>query len=259
MTLPVFLLRDISDKNDTFPSTQGQLYTLPSSVAQHALKSMRMNDGEQLGISNGCGRIAVATIVDASTGSVRIDQIDEQKAPDIKLGLIQALAKSGRDEQAIEMATEIGVDSIMPWQSQRSIVQWKGNKAAKALNKWVDVVVSATQQSRRSFMPNVLEMKTTKQLIPWVKETVECGDIVLVLHQDATDTWIECEEHVRAAQSPCTVWVVVGPEGGISDEEVREFANAGAHVCVIGHNILRASSAGSVALALLSRVLERYA
>ena len=188
-----------------------------------------------------------------------IEAIDQIEVPRVKLGLIQALAKSGRDEQAIEMATEIGVDSVMPWQSQRSIVQWKGNKAEKALRKWKDVLVSATEQSRRALLPQLESMKTTKQLVEWTKQATEAGDIVAVLHQDATDTWSRIEEHVKSLNTECTIWVVVGPEGGISDDEVAQLTAAGAHVCVIGSNILRASSAGSVALTLLSRVLERYA
>lgn len=138
-------------------------------------------------------------------------------------------------------------------------MQWKGNKAEKALRKWKDVLVSATEQSRRALLPQLESMKTTKQLVEWTKQATEAGDIVAVLHQDATDTWSRIEEHVKSLNTECTIWVAVGPEGGISDDEVAQLTAAGAHVCVIGSNILRASSAGSVALTLLSRVLERYA
>ena len=256
MTLPMFVIRD--DSADNY--TEGTVFTLPPAVAQHAIKSMRLSDGDNLQLTDGRGTRLLATIIDSDSATVNIDEIHRDDTPHVKLGLIQALAKSGRDEQAIEMATEIGVDSIMPWQSHRSIVQWKGNKADKALHKWKDIVMSATEQSRRSTLPEVLPMHTTKQLVTWARERTTAGDIVLVLHQDATDTWDEFEKIVHDNTGiDTTIWVVVGPEGGISDEEVDAFKTAGAHVCVIGHNILRASSAGSVALTLLSRVLGRYA
>lgn len=259
MTLPMFVVRQDIDKPADFPAHSGEQYILPSAISTHALKSMRLGEGEQLCLTDGLGRVATARVSDTAAGTVMIEAIDQIEVPCVKLGLIQALAKSGRDEQAIEMATEIGVDSVMPWQSQRSIVQWKGNKAEKALRKWKDVLVSATEQSRRALLPQLESMKTTKQLVEWTKQATEAGDIVVVLHQDATDTWSRIEEHVKSLNIECTIWVAVGPESGISDDEVAQLTAAGAHVCVIGSNILRASSAGSVALTLLSRVLERYA
>ncbi|TCD55082.1 16S rRNA (uracil(1498)-N(3))-methyltransferase [Alloscardovia theropitheci] len=257
MTLPMFVVRETHDLKfaDAKPQT---LWTLPQPVAQHAIKSMRLSEGDQLQLCDGNGTRVLASIADTTSALVRVESVSHDESPRVKLGLVQALAKSGRDEQAIEMATEIGVDTVIPWQSHRSIVQWKGNKAEKALGKWRDIVLAATEQSRRSFMPEVIAMKTSKQLVSWADERIKERDIVLVLHQDATDTWGEFEAVASQASENSTIWVVVGPEGGISDEEVDALKNVGAHVCVIGHNILRASSAGSVALTLLSRVTGRY-
>lgn len=262
MTLPLFIVYGEGKngaKNDAnLPDTSGATYTLPSAVATHAIKSMRLSVDDELQLSDGQGTRIRAHIIDSAGGVVSVDEIERESAPSVKLGLIQALAKGGRDEQAIEMATEIGVDVVIPWQAHRSIVQWKGSKAAKALSKWKDVLVGATEQSRRAFVPALLELKTTKQLALWLADVVKSGDLVLVLHQDATDTWSQLENAVREVEPGHTVWVVVGPEGGISDEEIALFKDLGAHALVVGKNILRASSAGSVALTLLSRVLGRY-
>ena len=122
MTLPMFVVRQDIDKPADFPAHSGEQYILPSAISTHALKSMRLGEGEQLCLTDGLGRVATARVSDTASGTVMIEAIDQIEVPRVKLGLIQALAKSGRDEQAIEMATEIGVDSVMPWQSQRSIV-----------------------------------------------------------------------------------------------------------------------------------------
>ncbi|OTA25716.1 16S rRNA (uracil(1498)-N(3))-methyltransferase [Alloscardovia macacae] len=249
MTLPQFIIRD--------ELSPGTIFPLPRPVFTHAVKSMRLAAGEQMILSDGEGHRAVVTLLDETSGTVQVGDVEEVDEPEVRLGLIQALAKSGRDEQAIEMATEVGVDAVMPWQAQRSIVQWKGAKAEKALSKWRDLLTAATEQSRRSRMPELLSLHTTKQLISWTRERTEAGDVVLVLHQDATETWGQFEDVVRAVQRG-TIWVVVGPEGGITDDEVAALKDAGAHALVIGQNILRASSAGPVALTLLSRVMGRY-
>ena len=244
---------------EPLPDTVGSQYMLPKTISTHALKAMRVGENEQLQLCDGHGLRILASVVDNSNGVVRVADVMREVQPRIKLGLIQALAKGGRDEQAIEMATEIGVDHVIPWQAQRSIVQWKGNKATKALSKWDDVLISATQQSRRSFVPTLHPMMTTKQLGRWMIDTIHDGDIILVLHQDATVTWSEFEQKIQTVEEGHTIWVVVGPEGGITDDEIELFKNGGAYSCVIGSNILRAASAGPVALTLFSRCLGRYA
>lgn len=275
MTLASFVVFEPSDSSrlthfqgahdHNFPRQSGDVYTLPPAVYQHAIKSMRLSVGEQLMLTDGQGAQAVVTITDEIQGQVVVDSVTVYDIPRIKLGLVQALAKSGRDEQAIEMATEIGVDSVIPWQAHRSIVQWKANKVNKALAKWHDIIVSATEQSRRAVLPQLESVMTSKQLIAWASKRIEDGDMVIILHQDARTSWQECRQKVAQLAHEVsendmhpTIWVVVGPEGGISDEEVEAFYDAGSYPCVIGHNILRASSAGSVALALLSEVVGRY-
>ena len=179
-----------------------------------------------------------------------------------RLALIQALAKTGHDEQAIDMATQIGVDQVVPWQADRSIAKWKVGRTDK---KWNSVLDAATEQSRRAFKPQLEACASSKEVVAICRRACVHGDVVIVLHQDATDTWSGVEEKVaqlveRTLQDgrPRTVSVVVGPEGGISEQEVADFVKAGAVSCVLGRNILRAATAGPVALSLLSRVLGRY-
>lgn len=271
MTAPLFLVEP-SDLPQTVSA--GEALTVPASVARHAFKSMRLAQGDSLDLSDGRGRRLGVTVADPAQGLVHAVEDRREDPPRVRLGLIQALAKSGRDEQAVEMATEIGVDVVVPWQANRSIVQWKPGREGKAALKWAQTIAAATEQSRRAFMPELREKVTTRQLERFIGQESADGGLMVVLHQDATDTWAGIEELVDAMTGPAShgggagdggderrsapvVWVVVGPEGGISEEEVASFVAAGAHAAVIGSNILRASSAGPVALALLSRVLGR--
>lgn len=182
--------------------------------------------------------------------------------PVTRLTLIQALAKNGHDEQAIDVATQIGVDRVIPWQADRSIAKFKAGRTDR---KWASVLASATEQSRRSWLPELADSVTSKGVVSEILRSNVHGGLVIVLHQDATDTWEGIETAVGELSDRCLadgkareVAVVVGPEGGISEDEVAAFAKAGAKVVVLGGNILRASTAGPVALSLLSRALGRY-
>ncbi len=244
---------------------------------------MRLAAGDEFQLTDGRGLRVTLRVDDPEAALATVTEVEHEPQPAVRLGLIQALAKGGRDEQAIETSTEIGVDAVMPWQANRSIVQWKGQKASKALAKWEDVLVAATEQSRRAYVPQLESLHTTRQLNAWIGEATKRGDMVIVLHQDATDTWGHIEQKAAqlaatAAQAQSavdsadaddpvaapatttapTIWVVVGPEGGIADEEVASFIQAGAASCVIGTTILRASTAGPVALTLLSHAIGRY-
>lgn len=246
---------------------------LPASVQRHAFKAMRLAAGDEFQLTDGRGLRVTLRVDDSEAALATVTEVEHEPQPAVRLGLIQALAKGGRDEQAIETSTEIGVDVVMPWQANRSIVQWKGSKASKALAKWEDVLVAATEQSRRAYVPQLEGLHTTRQLNAWIGEATKRGDMVIVLHQDATDTWGHIEQKAAqlaataaqetTAQSASatagpTIWVIVGPEGGIADDEVASFVQAGAASCVIGTTILRASTAGPVALTLLSHAIGRY-
>lgn len=264
MTEPVFLF---DPKSDDVPVNgdgldAGWTITLPASVKRHALGSMRLVEGDQLTLSDGCGLAVHATVCDAQAGLVAVDSVGRAARPVTRLALIQALAKNGHDETAIDMATQIGVDTVIPWQASRSIAKWKSGRTDR---KWMQVLESATEQSRRVWMPQLEECVSSKQVTAICRRACVHGDVVIVLHQDATSTWSSVEQSVAemvdrclADGNPRTVNVVVGPEGGISQEEVDLFVDAGAASVVLGENILRASCAGPVALSLLARSLGRF-
>ncbi len=264
MTDALFLL---DTEHDDVPVNSDELnagwkLTLPQSVRRHAIQAMRLKDGDELQLSDGRGLRIHAVLCDAQQGIAQVSSFSKEQQPVTKLALVQALAKTGHDEQAIDTATQIGVDEVIPWQADRSIAKWKVGRTDK---KWRQVLESATEQSRRSWTPELGECVASKQLVAICKRACVRGDMVIVLHQDATKTWNQLEESIAALSDKClqdgrqrTVYVVVGPEGGIGDAEIESFTDAGAEVCVLGSNILRASTAGPVALSLLARALGRF-
>ena len=264
MTDALFLLDtehdDVPVDSDSFDA--GWKLTLPPSIRRHAIQAMRLNDGDELQLSDGRGLRIHAVVRDAQQGIAQVLRFGREPQPTVRLALVQALAKTGHDEQAIDMATQIGVDQVIPWQADRSIAKWKPGRTDK---KWKQVLQAATEQSRRSWMPQLDDCVTSKQIIALCRRACVHGDMVIVLHQDATKTWDQLESGIAELSDRClkdarqrTVYVLVGPEGGISDAEIESFTGAGAEVCVLGSNILRASTAGPVALSLLARALGRF-
>lgn len=221
----------------------GDTVAVTGDEARHAVVVSRLGVGELVQVADGSGHVVEGEIVSAAPDEmvVRIATTSRSDDPATRFVLMQALAKGGRDEQAVEAATELGVDTVIPWQADRSIVQWRGDKAAKAARKWESLVLAASKQSRRPTIPAVEPMVTTRAAASRLRR----ADAVLVLHEDAQLPIGEFDV------PPGEVVVVVGPEGGISPEELAAFQDAGAQAVRLGPTVLRASNAGPTALAIL--------
>ena len=239
MTRPVFVLEP-----DRFAAA-GSTVVLGGPEGRHAAVVRRIGAGEQVDLVDGAGRRALA-VVEAVHGSeltLRMERVDQAPQPSPRLVLVQALAKGDRDDQAVEAATELGVDAIVPWQAARSIVRWRGPRGEKARRKWVDQVYAAAKQSRRARFPEVETLVDTAGLVG----RVATADAAFVLHEAA-------HTPLAGAPLPATgeVLVVVGPEGGIAPEELAALEAAGAAAVRLGDTVLRSSSAGPAALAVIS-------
>ncbi|GAB3496491.1 16S rRNA (uracil(1498)-N(3))-methyltransferase [Flexivirga sp.] len=221
----------------------GGTVTVSGDEARHAVVVSRLAVGETVQVADGSGRVAEGPIVAAARNglTVQIATLRESHRPATRFVLMQALAKGGRDEQAVEASTELGVDAVIPWQADRSIVQWRGAKADKAHAKWESLVVSASKQSRRPTVPDVEPLVTSRS----APARLQDADAVVILHEEA-DVAIG-EFDVPAGE----VVVVVGPEGGISPDELTAFEAVGARAIRLGPTVLRASNAGPTALAVL--------
>jgi 16S rRNA (uracil1498-N3)-methyltransferase len=223
----------------------GSAIRLDGEEGRHAGTVVRLRVGERYFVADGAGRRVLAEAESVDKGSVvgRVVEVEDEPEPQPRLVLVQALAKGDRDDQAIEAATELGVDEIIAWQAERSVVVWRPDRAAKSLGKWATVVARASKQSRRSRVPLVSGPVDTRALVARVEQAA----LALVLHEDATDPLAGIE-----LPGSGDVLVVVGPEGGIAEREVALLAAAGAQPVRLGSTILRASSAGPAALAVLS-------
>ena len=245
MTRPVFVLEP--DRLDAGLVEAGSTVVLDGPEGRHAAVVRRIGVGERVDLVDGAGRRAESTVttVDGSTLTVRLDRVHEEPEPSPRLVLVQALAKGDRDDQAIEAATELGVDAIVPWQAARSIVQWRGPRGEKAHRKWVDQVHSAAKQSRRARFPQVEQLVDSRGLA----RRVASADLAFVLHEEA-GTPLVGAELPQAGE----VLLVVGPEGGITPDELAMLQDAGGHAVRLGSTVLRSSSAGPAALAVLNAV-----
>lgn len=242
MSAPVFLHPGVEHAD------VGATLTLDGAEARHAATVQRRQAGERIDLVDGSGARASCEIAAVRDGSLELVVLETSRETAPEVVLVQALAKGGRDEQALESATELGATRVVPWAARRSIVQWKGPKAAKARDRWELLARAATKQSRRAVVPSVDPVVATPGLVALVRDAVASGARVLVLHELAavplaTLTWAESEQ---------PVWVIVGPEGGIADDEVEALREAGAEVVLLGPHVLRASTAGPAAIAALS-------
>lgn len=265
----------------------GAVVTLTGAEARHAATVRRLRPGEEVDLVDGAGLRAGGTVTAAAKDalSVAVDRVTREAAPPVRLVLAQALAKGGRDEQAVETATELGVDAVVPWQADRSVSVWSGAKVARGRDRWAAVALAAAKQSRRAWVPAVREPVPTTGLVAAVAETVAGGGAVLVLHEQATTPLAAA--HLPTPAAPPTggadgvpaqaervpaqadgvpaqadgapeVLVVVGPEGGITDAEVAALEAARAQPVLLGPHVLRTSTAGPAALAVLAQRLGRW-
>lgn len=252
MTAPVFLV----DPGALGARSVGDAYDLDGAEARHAGVVQRRRPGEPVDVADGAGVRLRCVIAAVEPGRLVLEVVErvEEPAPVVRVVLVQALAKGDRDELAVEAATEVGVDAVVPWQAQRSVVVWRGDRAAKSHQRWVATVRAATKQARRAWAPAVHEAVTTPQLAALVAATVEAGGAALVLHEEAA-------EPIAGVPLPSAgeVLLVVGPEGGIDDDELARLVAAGARAVRLGPHVLRTSTAGPVAAALVSERLGRWA
>lgn len=255
MSAPVFLTE--AGKLDGFGP--GSAYVLEGAEARHAGVVQRRRTGERIDVADGAGVRLECVIASVEPGRLKLDVLGrlDEPAHAVRLVLAQALAKGDRDEMAIEAATEVGVDEVVPWQADRSVVVWRGERAAKSRARWLATVREATKQSRRARLPEVAHAVDTTGLVARASAVVADGGAVLVLDGAGTMplATVPLPDHATLAE----VLVVVGPEGGIAESELTAFAAAGARVTRLGPTVLRTSTAGPVALALLAQRLGRWA
>lgn len=241
MTAPVFVV-------DHLDADSAGRYVLDGPEGRHAVSVKRLRHGEDVVLTDGAGRWAQCVVVDAEGKDrlvVRVDSLAEEPPESPRITVVQALPKGDRGELAVETMTETGVDAIVPWAASRCVTQWRGDRGLKALAKWRATAREAGKQSRRVRFPEIADAATSKQVAALLAE----ADFAAVLHEDREYG----SEPLATVELPTsgTIVLVVGPEGGVSPEELDLFAQAGAKAYRLGRSVLRTSTAGTAATALL--------
>jgi 16S rRNA (uracil1498-N3)-methyltransferase len=241
MTPPLFLV-------DALPS--GETLILDGEEGRHAARVKRLGAGEAVLVGDGLGGL-LDCVVEQVIGDglvLRVVARHELPQPKPRLVAVQAVPKGDRAELAVELLTELGADEIIPWAASRSVPQWRDDRAAKAVAKWRRTAREAAKQSRRPRLPMVTDLASTRD----VARRISLAES-FVLQEDAADALATAE--LTDAEE---VLVVIGPEGGIAEAELQQFTAAGARSVRLGEPVLRTSTAGAAALAVVSVRLGRW-
>jgi 16S rRNA (uracil1498-N3)-methyltransferase len=243
-SLPVFLAERLP--------AEGAETMLAGPEGRHAATVRRLRAGERLTLTNGCGELALCEVLETGQDRLRLRALRRtiEPAPALRVTLAQALVKGWRGELAVELATEAGVDAVLPWQADRCVARWEaGPRGAKALSRWRQRAREAAKQSRRGWFPEVAEPVST----PALRQRAAAAAGCLVLDESATDP-------LPSVPLPAAgeLLVVVGPEGGITEAELATLTAAGGHPVRLGPGVLRSSSAGAVALGAIDALSQRW-
>lgn len=239
---------------DPLPEAGGTA-VLDGPEGRHAATVRRTTVGERVVLSDGRGGLADSEVTAAAKDRLEllVHTVRRVSVPTPRVTLVQALPKADRSELAVELATEAGVDAIVPWQSSRCVARWEGPKVAKGLTRWRNAAKAAAKQSRRPIVPDIADLHRTADVVALVRDVVAGGGTVAVLHESATDSLTSLP-----LRELSELVLVVGPEGGLSGEEVAKLTDAGAIPVLLGPQVLRTSTAAAVALGAIGALTNRW-
>jgi 16S rRNA (uracil1498-N3)-methyltransferase len=239
---PLFLLDELPDREEVL---------VDGAEGRHAVDVLRLAAGERVRVGDGRGTVVEGEVLAAGPEGLRVAVRARLlvPVPEPEFVLVQALPKGDHGPLAVDLATELGVDRIIPWSAARCVTRWREDRVARGVAKWRSVARAASKQSRRPRVPEVTEPMSTREVCGLLADV----DLAVVLHEQARRPLVEIDVPREG-----TVAVVVGPEGGLTDGEVVAFRAAGAHAVRLGAEVLRTSTAGAAALAALS-VRTRWA
>lgn len=226
----------------------GQRQVLENEEAHHAIKVLRLNIGEVIKISDGVGNWVSGPIVEIAKKElfVSITERGEIQAAKPELVLVQAITKSDRNKEMLELAVEAGVNRIIPWQSERSISKWQSDSE----QKWQVGIKQSCKQARQVKLPQLMQVMSTSEVITSIGE----GGFGIVFHEEASTKFSD----LTIPNSQSSVYLVIGPEGGISEQELLSFQNNGSKVVRLGDTVLRSAHAGFAALSAVQTKLGRW-
>jgi 16S rRNA (uracil1498-N3)-methyltransferase len=226
----------------------GSTQTLDKDDAHHAIKVLRLKLGEVIKISDGVKKWVSGSIIEISKKELTISISErgdfEEKKPE--LVLVQAVTKSERNKEMLELAVEAGVDRIIPWQAERSISKWQSDSA----QKWEIGIKEACKQARQVRLPKLMPMLTTAGVVQLLSKDAR----IIVFHESASEKFAQ----LQLPESLASIYLVIGPEGGISQSELSIFENGGSKIVRLGETVLRSAHAGFAAISAVQTKLGRW-
>jgi 16S rRNA (uracil1498-N3)-methyltransferase len=230
----------------------GDAVDVEGDEAHHAVAVRRLRVGERVVLTDGAGTSLTGTVVATSKRrlTVTADDVVTSPEPDPAFTVVQALPKGDRGELAVEVLTEVGVATVVPWAAARSVAVWRGERAVKSLARWRSTAREAAKQARRAWFPEVTDLASTDEVLA----LVAAADVAVVLHEGAATSLASVELPARGR-----VVMVVGPEGGLTEDEVASLTAAGGHAVRLGAEVLRTSTAGVAAVSALLARTARWA
>lgn len=231
------------------PQLYNEEMTISGVDARHISKVLRMQPGAQVQIVSDDGVSALAEIVaiDSEQVTVRcIEKLSESHEPRVRLILAQGLAKGEKMDFIIQKAVEMGAYSVVPVAMEHSVVRLDGPKADRKVERWQKIAESAAKQSKRDIIPQIQPVQSMAKML----ENNDCSTKIIAY---------ECEDRLslktalrKAEEKGITdLLLIIGPEGGISEHELELAKNAGAMAVSLGKRILRAETAGLVAISAI--------
>ena len=219
----------------------GERVTIDGEEGRHAADVRRLRVGEVVDVGDGHGQLARGLVTEVQRGRVvvHVEHRNDVAVPSPRFVVAQALAKGGRDLDAVEAMTEIGVDEVVAWQAERSVAKISPRTA----ERWRATARAAAKQAHRAWIPTV----ATPGSVEDVGARLRDAALGIVLHEAATKPLSDLD-----LPQDGDVVIVVGPEGGLSPDELATFGEAGAGVYRLGDTVLRTSTAGVAALSVLS-------
>ena len=243
MSDPLFLVPELPEAG---------AFRLDGAEGHHAADVQRLRVGQALTLADGRGGLASAVVATVAKGALELSVIHRETSAiaDPRIVAVQGIAKGDRGELAVQAMTEAGVDEIVPWTAERCVTQWRGERGDRALERWRSTAREAAKQARRAWLPEIAPASSTRGVVDRFRSGRCTG---LVLHEQA-------QARLSTVELPDSgeIAMVIGPEGGISDAELELFVGAGAVAVRLGSPVLRTSTAGVAALAVLSARVGRW-
>lgn len=228
-----------------FPLSIASLIELPSAIAHH-ISVLRLQTGDKLELFNGEGGVFVARLTSINKKNAQAEVVLFQESDcelPFGLTLAQALPEASKMDWIIEKAVELGVMTVQPLAAQRSVVKLQAERAEKKLAHWRGIVAAATEQCGRTRIAQVSEILDVQK---WLRQTDLHKRILLSPRAELSlASWAQ-------HQPAQAVTLMIGPEGGFSEQEESLALQQGVIALSMGPRVLRTETAGLAAISVLS-------